>query len=118
MTLYGKYYIDNIESIRDMKNRLAGDIQLKLALCLLKTEVMENTLPSTTGSADCVHTEEVFPDDRLCLLLQVLGRPRRRWIESVAGTLWTYDMPLHQAARLAIDRQLVLPATPPDTSRQ
>ena len=40
------------------------------------------------------------------------GRPRRRWIDSVADTLRAHGMSPLQATRLAADRQLHLPATP------
>lgn len=87
MTLYGKYYINNIESIKDRKNRFTCEIQLKLALCLLKTEVMENTLPSTTGSADCVYAEQAFPDYLFCLQLQVLRHESQGKTETTVDRL-------------------------------
>ncbi|XP_078684141.1 uncharacterized protein LOC144917723 [Branchiostoma floridae x Branchiostoma belcheri] len=41
------------------------------------------------------------------------GRPRRRWIDGVAETLRAHGMTLREATHLAVERQLHLPAMPP-----
>ncbi|KAI8489230.1 hypothetical protein Bbelb_329690 [Branchiostoma belcheri] len=41
------------------------------------------------------------------------GRPRRRWIDGVTETLSAHCLTLQQATRLAQNRLLHLPATPP-----
>ncbi len=41
------------------------------------------------------------------------GRPSLRWIDAVKDTLTAHQLSLAQATRLAVDRSLYLPATPP-----
>jgi hypothetical protein len=43
------------------------------------------------------------------------GRPRRRWIESVAETLNNYGLTVAEASHQALDRRLHLPMTPQST---